>query len=64
MGVKAASSKTSQSDKLPVGGHSGTGWLPTAKRPRRTGGGERQNSGAVNPFEGKKRGAVNFKLRT
>ena len=45
------------------GGHSGTEWLPTAKRPRRV--------EAVNAkfrggklFKGKKRGAVNFNLRT
>ena len=30
----------------------------------RSGSGEHQNVGAVNSFEGKKRGAVNFKLGT
>ena len=45
------------------GGHSGTKWLPTAKWLRGGGSGEHQNIGAVNSFEDKNRGVVNFKLR-
>ena len=39
-------------------------WMTThCQTATRSGGGERQNLGAVNPFEGKKRRAVKFKLR-
>ena len=49
----------------PGGGGALRYWMTTdCRTAMQSGGGERQNLGAVNSFEGKKRVAVNMKLRT